>query len=271
VSVTRDGFPPGVPCWVDVPQPDLRAAADFYRRLFGWEVVEREPGYSVGRLRGADVAGLTSGDGPAAWRTYVWVESADDAARAAREAGGRVLAEPFEVGRAGQAAELADPAGTVFRVWEARAHRGAGVVNAPGSWNWSDLNTPDPDGAEAFYGALFGWELLKGALGEGIDFTMWRLPGYADKLAERDPELRRRHAEAGVPEGFSDAIAWLIPAAEARWAVTFAVDDADATAEACARLGGEVVTPPMDAGPARMAVLRDPGGAEFTVSRYQPD
>ena len=34
---------------------------------------------------------------------------------------------------------------------------GAQLVNAPGAMNWNDLITPDPDGAERFYGELFGW------------------------------------------------------------------------------------------------------------------
>ena len=29
----RDGYPAGVPCWIDTTQPDPRAAADFYRGL----------------------------------------------------------------------------------------------------------------------------------------------------------------------------------------------------------------------------------------------
>ena len=40
---------------------------------------------------------------------------------------------------------------------------------------------------------------------------MVRRPGYGDVLAAHDPEIRRRHAEAGVPAGFSDAIGWMLP------------------------------------------------------------
>jgi hypothetical protein len=36
------------------------------------------------------------------------------------------------------------------------------------------------------------------------------------------------------------------------------------------KLGGTVVVPPYDAGPARVAVVQDPYAATFTVSRYQP-
>jgi uncharacterized protein len=32
----RDGYIPGVPCWVDTSQPDPESAIDFYGGLFGW-------------------------------------------------------------------------------------------------------------------------------------------------------------------------------------------------------------------------------------------
>ena len=33
----RDGYIPGVPCWVDTSQPDPEAAAAFSGALFGWQ------------------------------------------------------------------------------------------------------------------------------------------------------------------------------------------------------------------------------------------
>ena len=33
----RDGYQPGVRCWVDVLGPDPRQLTGFYRALFGWE------------------------------------------------------------------------------------------------------------------------------------------------------------------------------------------------------------------------------------------
>ena len=85
----RDGYLPGVPCWVDTSQPDPEAAVAFYSGLFGWEFEDvmppGSPGkYFIARLRGGSVAAVGSqpdGAPPmAAWNTYVWVESADDAA-----------------------------------------------------------------------------------------------------------------------------------------------------------------------------------------------
>ena len=52
----RDGYIPGVPCWVDTSQPDPEAALDFYSGLFGWEFEDVMPAgseakYFIGRLR----------------------------------------------------------------------------------------------------------------------------------------------------------------------------------------------------------------------------
>ena len=60
----RDGYMPGVPCWIDTSQPDPEAAVDFYSALFGWEFENvMPPGagmYFVGRLSGRDVAAVAS-------------------------------------------------------------------------------------------------------------------------------------------------------------------------------------------------------------------
>ena len=277
----RDGYIPGVPCWVDTSQPDPEAAVGFYGGLFGWEfenvLPPDSPGrYFIGRLRGGDVAAVASqpeGAPPGAvWNTYVWVESADETASKVLAAGGQVLTEPFDVMEAGRMAVCADPAGAAFCVWQARNHRGARIVNEPGSLNFNSLNTRDIEGAKSFYGSVFGWRTL--ALDGG---KMWTLPGYGDHLEERTPGLREGMAGMGAPAGFEDVVASLNPIAADQpqtpphWGVTFAVDDADATAEQAAKLGGQVVVPPHDAPWVRMTVITDPQGATFTASKFVPE
>jgi hypothetical protein len=93
-------------------------------------------------------------------------------------------------------AVLADREGAAFCVWEAKEHRGAQIVNEPGSWNWSDLTTRDHEAARAFYGAVFGWET--DAFDPEGGATV-RLPGYGDFLERRDPGLRDRLAEYRRP------------------------------------------------------------------------
>ena len=53
----------------------------------------------------------------------------------------------------------------------------------------------------------------------------------------------------------------------ARWSIDFSVDDVDASAGKAAELGGSVVLPPVDGSVGRTAVLADPQGAAFSVSK----
>jgi predicted enzyme related to lactoylglutathione lyase len=274
----REGYIPGVPCWVDTNQPDPEAALPFYRGLFGWEFEDVMPQgaggeYFMCRLHGDDAAAIGSvraGAPPTAmWNTYVLVESADEAASKARDAGGGVAMEPFDVMDSGRMAVLTDPEGAVFCVWQAKDHKGATVVNEHGSLNFNGLATRNAEGAKAFYGALFGWETL--ALPGG---PMWTLPGYGDHLEESSPGLREQMAGMGAPEGFIDVVAAMNPIANndsdtpPHWSVTFAVDDADAAAAKASELGGDVVAGPLDAPWTRMAVIKDPQGATFIASQF---
>jgi uncharacterized protein len=278
----RDGYIPGVPCWIDTSQPDPKAAVAFYGGLFGWQFEDVMPPdadgeYFIGRIRGGDVAAVGSipAGAPqmATWNTYIWVESADDTAAKVRDAGGQVLMEPFDVMDAGRMAVFADPEGAVFCAWQAKNHKGARIINEAGSLNFNGLNTRDVEGAKAFYGSVFGWTTL--TLDGGAE--MWTLPGYGDHLEQGDPGLRKRMAEFGGPTGFEDVVASINPIADdqpdvpAHWNVTFAVDDADATAAKAEELGGRVTVPPFDAPWVRMAVIADPAGATFIASKFAPE
>ena len=261
----RDGYEHGVPCWVATIQPDPEAATAFYGELFGWEY-EEGGGFLLARLRGRDVAAVTplpqgvDPPPPATWITDIWVDSADDTADKARSAGGSVLAEPFD-GPAGRVAVIADPAGAVFGASERRLHKGAQLVNEPGAWSMSALNTRDPAGARDFYGAVFGWETDAFELG-GAEVTLWRLAGYVG--GEPEQPVPRDLVATMAPIG--DEIPDTVPA---HWSVDFWVDDVDAAAKSAARLGGSVVAEPYeipDIG-MRQAVLADPQGAVFSVTR----
>ena len=61
------------------------------------------------------------------------------------------------------------------------------------------------------------------------------------------------------------------PDVPAHWSVTFAVDDADATARRATELGGNVIVPPFDAPWVRMTVVADPQGATFIASKFVPE
>lgn len=284
--LTRNEYPVGVPCWVDVSAPDLDITRGFYGDVFGWEFTDRRPAgssqaYYVAQLDGADVAGVGAPVGglstAAAWHTYVTVADTDETSAKVKSAGGTVIREPADVPGAGRMAGFADPDGAEFRVWQPAGRQGAQRVNEPGTWNFNDLNTYHLGGAKVFYGAVFGWKSSPVDFGFEVS-TMWQVPGYGDFLETIRPGTRERHAEPGVPDGFSDAVAWMQKLTDdtptgsrPHWSVTFAVADPDGTAERAKRSGGAVLVPPFDAGEdVRVAILRDAQGAAFIVSRYGP-
>ncbi len=254
-------YPPGTPCWVDLSTGDPAASAAFYAGLFGWEAQVAPPGGDTAYtffapagtpaagFRGQVVAGLMPSPGSrrAAWNTYITVADAAAAATQVTQAGGRVAASPAEVPGQGTMAMFADDQGAMFAVWQPAAFSGAGQVNAPGCFCWSELACRDTKAASAFYGRVFGWEPDTSEMGP-MTYTEWRLAGRAvGGMVHMDEEW-----PAGIPP---------------RWVVYFAVADCDAAAARAAELGGQVTVPPTDAPPGRLAVLTDPQGAAFTIIR----
>jgi predicted enzyme related to lactoylglutathione lyase len=53
--------------------------------------------------------------------------------------------------------------------------------------------------------------------------------------------------------------------------VTFATDNADATAEKAFALGGKILASPFDAPWVRMTIVADPQGATFIASQFAPE
>jgi uncharacterized protein len=263
----RDGYEPGVPCWVASVQPDPERAVSFYSELLGWEASDLMPAGADGRyflckLRGRDVAAIVSQHGAppppsAIWGTYSWVGSADPTSAKAAYAGGTLIGEPFDSPGGGRMAVLADPSGAVFCVWEPAERRGAQVVNEPGAWAMSALVTPDADRAKTFYGDVFGWENDSFDTGNG-EATLFRLPGFVG--GEPEQPVPRDLVATMMPQGGDGP--------PPHWSVDFWVHDVPAAAERAAELGGTVVTPPYEVMPGFMqAVLADPQGATFTVSK----
>lgn len=225
-------------------QPDPRRAGEFYAAVFGWGL--RVDGHRLtAHAGGRAVAGLGPlGSLPsAAWLTRVRVDDVDEAVARAVQAGGSLVARP-----SGEEALLADPAGAAFAVGD--MDRGAELVNQPGSWDLSTLATPAPRAAEAFYGGLFGWRAEPaGAI------TLWRLPGYVGGLPDQP-----------VPR---DTVAVMTPAVRATWSVDFRVDDVDGCAEHAASLGARIRRAPHDTPGFRTALLVDPQGAPFSITRFR--
>jgi len=212
--IETKSYPPGVPCWVEALEPDARAAAAFYRGVFGWEA--RGPGpmsgggeYFVACLEGDEVAGI--GTLPAGvtphWATYVRVDDLERTAARAAAAGGRVIVPPVDASPAGRLAVIADPAGATIGLWEARAREGAQRLNEPCAWAMSALRTRDLDAAGRFYAALFGWTVQPFDAGPGRS-VLYRLSGYIGGTPQQP--VPRDVVAVGIEDGDVDSAHWSV-------------------------------------------------------------
>ncbi|SDJ50370.1 VOC family protein [Streptomyces indicus] len=114
-----------------------------------------------------------------------------------------------------------------------------------GSLVWVDLGTPDIEAANAFYGALFGWEAQSSE--EFGGYVTYRSKGQA---VAGGMQVAPEEGEPG-------------------WGIYFQTPDADATAKAVEQASGAELMAPMDVGPlGRMALYSDPAGAGFGI--WQP-
>ncbi|MEU3217255.1 hypothetical protein [Streptomyces sp. NPDC006971] len=71
-------------------------------------------------------------------------------------AGGSLLTGPLDVFDEGRFAMAADPSGTVFSLWQARAVAGFERLNAPGALGWVELVTHEAEPAPAFSPGVLG-------------------------------------------------------------------------------------------------------------------
>ncbi|MET9633011.1 VOC family protein [Lentzea sp. NPDC006480] len=230
-------FVPGAPNWIDLGSPDVVAAADFYGRVLGWTHVPLGPeagGYGFFGHEGRTVAAvgpLSEPGAASAWTIYFASPDADSVCRSVVSAGGKVRLEPFDVFTSGRMAQLTDPAGAEFAVWQAGDLRGVDAVTSVGSLAWVELHSPDD---ASFYATVFSWEIVT-------------IPGAPGSFFR--------------PAGSGEMAGAVVPDSSAYWLPYFEVADPDAAAA----IADVVVEPCSLEGIGRIAVLADPFGARFGV------
>lgn len=247
-------YPQGTFCWVDLATPDPQAAKGFYGAVLGWtaEDLPTDKGvpYTMFSYQGRQACGLYAlapDQGPHPfWSSYISVSDVDALAERAVGLGATLVVPPMDVMGEGRMCFIQDPTGALVGLWQSRAYAGAQIDNQVGARSWNELLTWDPERAAAFYGALFGWttrtspELMEGR------YVLFELEGKPV-----GGMLQIQEDWGPMPPN---------------WTIYFGVADCDSTLETAARLGGSVLTGPMEIEKVgRFAYLRDPQGATFAV------
>jgi hypothetical protein len=178
------------------------------------------------------------------WSTFLRTDDVAATAAAAGRHGGTVLMEPMDVSPNGSFVILRDAGGAVVSAWQPGTESGFGVLGEAGSPVHFELHTQAFDAAVSFYRRVFGWG------DHVIDAPGFRYATYADMSQPR----------AGIMDSAAAALS-----EDTHWAVYLGAEDADATVERAVSLGATVTMAPEDTPYGRLAVLRDPTGAEFRL------
>jgi uncharacterized protein len=247
----------GTISWADLATTDQDGAKAFYGRLLGWEYddqpIDENTTYSMAKVGGRAAAAIspqqpdeaTQGI-PPHWNVYVTVDDVDAVSGRVGEAGGNVLAGPFDVMDVGRMSVIADPAGAVLCLWQAKTSIGAEVVNEPGALSWADTATTDPDAAQAFYSSLLGWRF--------------------EQMSEEPPYWVIFNGERS-----NGGMTAPPPGVPSNWFPYFVVEDVDADAETARAAGGNPFVGPMDVPGGRFVLIMDPQGAAFGVLSGEMD
>ena len=115
------GYANGKICYIDLPAIDIARSADFYARVFGWEIRKRVDGSTafddtVGQVSGTWTVGRPPASQPGLL-VYVMVEDAEATVKAIEANGGEIVQA---IG--GDAPEITarfrDPGGNVIGIYE---------------------------------------------------------------------------------------------------------------------------------------------------------
>lgn len=225
----------------------------FYGSLFGWTGNEMpmgdQPPYVMLQSNGKTIGALYENKkAKTAWLPYVAVSKADDAAKKAKGLGAKLLQEAFDVMDVGRMANIQDPQGAKFAVWEAKKHKGAEVINEPNTMCWNELYSPDIKGSRKFYSGLF---------------NSWKL--------KESPEYTEIHMSAGdAGIGGMMQISEQMEGMPPQWMPYFAVTEPDAVAKKTKSAKGQVHVEPRDIpNVGRFAILSDPQGASFAIIKLK--
>lgn len=248
-------FPPiGAPCWFELASSDPDASMAFHQGLFGWQGTTQDMG-EVGTYtflrNGTGTIGALCGlppdtEGrPSAWGIYFAVASVDDSVAKARDLGGQLVFEPFDVPGHGRGAVLSDPTGAVFSLWQsAQGDAGDFTMFEDHAIGWVELASRDAGAARSFYSSLLGWTFSTSSI---------PVPGAGDYL-EYGVGATRYGGILPMTKEWGDM--------PSHWSVYVPVPDVDACLQRAATLGGKICVPAFDApGVGRIGRVDDPTGA----------
>lgn len=244
---------PHRPVWMQLASSTGRGIVGFYEAVLGWSAAESSEefgGYFMFFTpAGLPAAGAMPMEQPSSdWLLYVQTGDIEASLAKADAAGGSILQGVQPIADLGTMAIVADPSGCAIGLWQPAAFAGFPLDASVGAPAWFELYTKDYEGSQAFLTETFGWKF--DPMSDTEDFR------YATVSLDGQPVV-----------GIMDFSAEVHAAMPPYWNTYLAVEDCDAAAAAAVAAGGELLIAPNDSPFGRMASLRDPAGAIFSLNQ----
>ena len=108
-------------CYIEIPATDVALSADFYSKVFGWNIRQRGDGATafddaVGQVSGAWVTGRPPEAQPG-FMIYIWVDSVAETVKAVM-ANGCEIVQPIGADAPEITVRFRDPAGNVVGLYQ---------------------------------------------------------------------------------------------------------------------------------------------------------
>ena len=251
----------GVVAWFSLMTTDVATSNDYYTKLMGWEASEMEiPDLGAatiyaasGERFGGPVPLEADAGVPSHWITYFTVPDVDAACARAKELGGQVCAEPFDMTSIGRSAVITDPAGAVFHPFTPeKTDEDINVMGRSlGLPCWLELTVDDPAQVKDFYAGLLGWDIVERNMGGG--------PYLIGEVGEL--------MVAGIMQRPENA-----PPSPPMWLPYFTVESLEASSGKAVELGAQQLFGPMHIeGIGHFSLFQDPTGAVSYLFQGEAD
>ena len=119
-------FGNGKICYIEIPAVDIEQSAQFYQRVFGWDVRKRGDGSTafddgVGEVSGTWVTGRPISTGSDGLMVHIMVDDMEATIALLTASGGEIV-QPVGADHPEITAHFRDPAGNILGLYQHRRH-----------------------------------------------------------------------------------------------------------------------------------------------------
>lgn len=255
IAVNTGVYRTGEVVWRELVTPNPRQAAEFYTKLFGWQIDQKSDaggGYWLISQQGTPIGGIVQmpasvRNATGEWICSISVTDVDGVVAKATTGGATTLLAPTNFDGRGRSALVRDPQGAPVALLRTKDGDPVGTAAADNGWLWTELWSQNMAGSVQFYEQVFG------------AVTERKRDGQRDYILLKNSTGKEM---AGI-------VASPVANVRSHWVSYVKVADPASVVSRAKELGAKVLLEPRaDVRNGSLGVFLDPTGAPVAVQRY---